>query len=165
MHKSGQITTVIKDEVQLLAVSECGKLLFKAPIIFLLGLAFPRKTVPVRSEPREVRRDCSYTGVPDAAIAAAAWSWVEKMLQLDQVTSAPRDVKVSMRTAVWIAGTVDQPSAQRLVILDRLLICRHPAMRAPFKGWSASYFSRMAIRPGISISANSISRRPNAASD
>ena len=30
------------------------------------------------------------TGTPAAAIAAAAWSWVEKMLQEDQVTSAPR---------------------------------------------------------------------------
>lgn len=47
----------------------------------------------------------TYTGVPPAAIAAAAWSWVEKMLQLVQVTSAPKDVKVSMRTAVWMAGT------------------------------------------------------------
>lgn len=36
-------------------------------------------------------------------MAAAAWSWVEKMLQLVQVTSAPRAVRVSMRTAVWMA--------------------------------------------------------------
>jgi hypothetical protein len=42
----------------------------------------------------------TYTGTPDAAMAAAAWSWVEKMLQLDQVTSAPRAVRVSIRTAV-----------------------------------------------------------------
>ena len=37
-------------------------------------------------------------------MAAAAWSWVEKMLQLVQVTSAPREVRVSMRTAVWMAA-------------------------------------------------------------
>ena len=37
-------------------------------------------------------------------MAAAAWSWVEKMLQEVQVTSAPRAVRVSMRTAVWMAG-------------------------------------------------------------
>lgn len=36
-------------------------------------------------------------------MAAAAWSWVEKILQLVQVTSAPRAVRVSMRTAVWMA--------------------------------------------------------------
>lgn len=44
--------------------------------------------------------ETTYTGTPEAAIAAAAWSWVEKMLQLLQVTSAPRAVRVSMRTAV-----------------------------------------------------------------
>ena len=43
------------------------------------------------------------TGVPAAAMAAAAWSWVLKILQLDHVTSAPREVSVSMRTAVWMA--------------------------------------------------------------
>ena len=37
-------------------------------------------------------------------MAAAAWSWVEKMLQEVQVTSAPRDVRVSIRTAVWMAA-------------------------------------------------------------
>jgi hypothetical protein len=36
-------------------------------------------------------------------MAAAAWSWVEKMLQDDQVISAPRALRVSMRTAVWMA--------------------------------------------------------------
>ena len=40
------------------------------------------------------------TGMPAAAIAAAAWSCVEKMLHEDQVTSAPNSTKVSMRTAV-----------------------------------------------------------------
>jgi hypothetical protein len=40
------------------------------------------------------------TGTPVFAIAAAAWSCVEKMLQLVQVTSAPISVNVSMRTAV-----------------------------------------------------------------
>jgi hypothetical protein len=41
--------------------------------------------------------------MPAAAMAAAAWSWVEKMLQDDQVISAPRALRVSMRTAVWMA--------------------------------------------------------------
>lgn len=47
--------------------------------------------------------DTTYTGTPVAAMAAAAWSCVEKMLQLDHVTSAPSAVRVSIRTAVWIA--------------------------------------------------------------
>ena len=42
------------------------------------------------------------TGMPAFAIAAAAWSWVEKMLQDAQRTSAPRCTRVSMSTAVWI---------------------------------------------------------------
>ena len=40
------------------------------------------------------------TGTPAAAMAAAAWSWVEKMLQLAQRTSAPRATSVSISTAV-----------------------------------------------------------------
>ncbi len=40
------------------------------------------------------------TGVPVAAIAAAAWSWVEKILHEAQRTSAPRAFRVSISTAV-----------------------------------------------------------------
>src|SRR5690606_31854956 len=39
------------------------------------------------------------TGVPLAAIAAAAWSWVEKMLHEAQRTSAPMSLSVSISTA------------------------------------------------------------------
>ncbi len=85
------------------------------------------------------------TGVPAAATAAAAWSWVEKMLQDDQRTVAPSAVSVSISTAVWI------------------VMCRQPAMRAPFSGWLAPYSARIAIRPGISSSAIEISLRPQAA--
>ena len=48
--------------------------------------------------------------------AAAAWSWVEKMLQLAQRTSAPRATSVSIKTAVWI------------------VMCRDPVIRAPRSG-------------------------------
>ena len=57
------------------------------------------------------------TGTPAAAIAAAAWSWVEKMLQDAQRTSAPRAVSVSISTAVCT------------------VMCSEPMMRAPFSGW------------------------------
>ena len=40
------------------------------------------------------------TGTPASAMAAAAWSWVEKMLQEHQRTSAPRATSVSISTAV-----------------------------------------------------------------
>lgn len=46
-----------------------------------------------------------------------------------------------------------------------ILMCRQPAIRAPLRGWSGPYLRRMDMRPGISISASSISRRPKAARD
>ena len=55
------------------------------------------------------------TGMLRAAIAAAAWSWVEKMLQLAQRTSAPSSISVSISTAVWI------------------VMCSEPVIRAPFE--------------------------------
>jgi hypothetical protein len=85
--------------------------------------------------------------MPAAAIAAAAWSWVEKMLHDTQRTSAPSAFSVSIRTAVWI------------------VMCSEPAMRAPLSGWRGPYSARIAIRPGISVSARSISLRPKAASE
>ena len=45
------------------------------------------------------------------------------------------------------------------------LMCRHPAILAPFNGWSDWYFFLVSMRPGISFSAISISRRPKAARD
>ncbi len=85
--------------------------------------------------------------MPAAAMAAAAWSCVEKMLQETQRTSAPSAFSVSISTAVW------------------MVMCSEPAMRAPFKGCLGPYSARMAIRPGISVSARSISLRPKAASE
>ena len=86
------------------------------------------------------------SGVPSpTTIAAAAWSWVEKMLQLTQRTSAPSAVSVSMRTAVCT------------------VMCSEPAMRAPASGCASPYSVRSAIRPGISCSAREISLRPKPA--
>ncbi len=70
----------------------------------------PRRSRPSRRRP----------GRRLAAMAAAAWSWVEKMLQLLQVTSAPSSASVSISTAVWI------------------VMCRQPAMRAPVSGLRAA---------------------------
>src|SRR5215213_6954358 len=86
------------------------------------------------------------SGVPSpTTIAAAAWSCVEKMLQLTHRTSAPSEVRVSMRTAVCT------------------VMCSEPAMRAPASGWASPYSARRAIRPGISCSASWISLRPKPA--
>ena len=80
-----------------------------------------------------------------AAMAEAAWSCVEKMLQLVQVTSAPSAVSVSISTAVW------------------MVMCSEPVTRTPFSGAWAAYLLRIDISPGISASAMSISLRPQSA--
>ncbi len=87
------------------------------------------------------------SGVPvgPTATAAAAWSWVEKMLHDAQRTCAPRVVSVSMSTAVW------------------MVMCNDPVMRAPASGLESPYSARSAMSPGISCSASWISLRPNAA--
>ncbi len=85
------------------------------------------------------------TGMPAAAIAAAAWSWVEKMLQDAQRTSAPRAIRVSISTAVCT------------------VMCSEPVIRAPLSGWAEPYSARVRIRPGISCSARVISLRPKSA--
>lgn len=85
------------------------------------------------------------TGTPVAAMAAAAWSWVEKMLHELHRTDAPRCTSVSISTAVW------------------MVMCRQPAMRAPFSGCDDPNSARSAIRPGISVSAMAISLRPQSA--
>ncbi len=97
----------------------------------------------------------AYTGTPagastvpvgPTAIAAAAWSWVEKMLQLAHRTCAPRATSVSIRTAVCT------------------VMCSEPVIRAPVSGLLSPYCARIAMRPGISFSAREISLRPKAAS-
>src|ERR1035438_601763 len=89
------------------------------------------------------------SGVPSGptATAAAAWSWVEKMLQLAHRTWAPSAARVSIRTAVWI------------------VMCSDPVIRAPRSGCASAYSSRTAISPGISCSASLISLRPKSARD
>ncbi len=42
-------------------------------------------------------------------------------------------------------------------------MCKQPAIRAPFKGFSSRYSFRKLIKPGISASANLISLRPQSA--
>ena len=87
------------------------------------------------------------TGIPPAAIAAAAWSCVEKMLHEDQRTSAPNSISVSINTPVWI------------------VIWMQPRTFAPARGLLAEYLARIAISAGISLSAISSSRRPHWASE
>src|SRR5580658_10146791 len=68
------------------------------------------------------------------------------MLHEAQRTCAPSAFKVSINTAVW------------------MVMCREPVMRAPRSGICAANSCRMAMRPGISVSAILISLRPHSAS-
>src|ERR1700674_4977548 len=68
------------------------------------------------------------------------------MLHDAQRTSAPSAASVSISTAVWI------------------VMWSEPAMRAPRNGWVGPNSSRVAIKPGISVSAMAISLRPQEAS-
>ncbi len=65
---------------------------------------------------------CGSSGVPfgPTTAAAAAESWVEKMLQLTQRTSAPSSTSVSISTAVW------------------MVMCKLPMIRAPSSGLFAA---------------------------
>ena len=74
------------------------------------------------------------TGIPDSAMAAAAWSCVEKMLQLAHLTDAPKSTSVSIKTAVCI------------------VMCRDPVILTPWRGFDSVYFSLIDIKPGISCS-------------
>merc|ERR1719446_1962450 len=56
--------------------------------------------------------------VPAFAMAAAAWSWVEKMLQEHHRTFAPISARVSISTPVWI------------------VMCSDPEMFTPLKGFA-----------------------------
>jgi hypothetical protein len=87
------------------------------------------------------------TLMPALATAAAAWSWVLKILQLAQRTEAPSSTRVSINTAVSI------------------VMCSEPETRTPFNGFCGPCFSRTAISPGISCSATEISLRPHSASE
>ena len=42
-------------------------------------------------------------------------------------------------------------------------MCKEPVIRAPFNGCAVSYSLRIAISPGISVSAMAISLRPKSA--
>src|SRR5258705_11691969 len=70
---------------------------------------------------------CNIFSTQDHA-AAAAWSWVEKMLQLAQRTCAPSAVSVSISTAVWI------------------VMCRLPVILAPRSGWLGGGWEEQAVR-------------------
>ena len=107
VHEQRGVAAVVEDHVGAAAVGPAQRLL-GAPPVLLERLALPGVDRHARG-----RRRCR----GPTTTAAAAWSWVEKMLQLTQRTSAPRATSVSMSTAVW------------------MVMCSEPVMRAPASGW------------------------------
>ena len=101
MDKVGQITTIVQDHVQRLAIGEDNSLL-DTPDIFFISLALPGidwDTTCSNSSSSMVL----LTRKKDMVVMnmMVLYTCVEKMLQDDQVTSAPSSSSVSMRTAVW----------------------------------------------------------------
>lgn len=75
VNERSQVTTVIKDEVKLLAILESLELLLQAPVVFLLGLTLPGETAiycQTMSQRCLIAKFMTYTGTPAAAMAAAA---------------------------------------------------------------------------------------------
>ena len=147
VNEGGEITTVVENQVQRLAAVETLDRLVNTPEVFLLGLALPG----------EDGNACNGNGSSGMVLGGEDVlrgdqiriqrrpGEKKKRTQEDQVTSAPRAVRVSIKTAVW------------------MVMCKHPAIRAPLRGLEAEYFCLMYMRPGISCSAISISLRPKAA--
>ena len=99
------VAAVIDDELRAFAVRERDRLV-RCTTNILRGVS------PFQAK----------TGMPAFAMAAAAWSWVEKMLQLAQRTSAPSSTSVSISTAVWI------------------VMCNEPVMRTPCERFAGGVF-------------------------
>ena len=57
VNKGGEVTTVIEDEVELLAILERVELLLQAPLVLLLSLALPGEAVVRKSQNRVLDRD------------------------------------------------------------------------------------------------------------
>ena len=116
--QQGGVSAVIDDGVRAAAVGPVQHLLGAPPV--LLEASRPSRRRPGHPG--------GCLGVPSGptTTAAAAWSWVEKMLQLTQRTSAPRAVRVSMRTAVC---TVMCSEPTMLLALERLRLAELRAQR------------------------------------
>ena len=107
VHEQGGVTAVVEDHVRAEAVAEVEQPL-GAPPVLLQRLALP-------GEDRDARGGLDGAAGPTTT-AAAASSWVEKMLQDTQRTSAPSATSVSISTAVCT------------------VMCSEPAIRAPRSG-------------------------------
>jgi len=145
VNEGGEITTVVENQVQGLATSEALDRLINTPEVFLLGLTLPGEDGDTGDSDGGCGMVLGGEDVLEGDQNPRSTQKQKKRTQEDQVTSAPRAVRVSIKTAVW------------------MVMCKHPAIRAPLRGCEAECFCLMYMRPGISCSAISISLRPKAA--
>ncbi len=107
MDQVGEITAIVQDHVEGLAILEVDGLV-NAPVVLSIRLSLPG-----------IDGDASRGNGGGGEVLSfehlmrKTQTWVEKMLHELHCTSAPRAVRVSMSTAVW------------------MVMWRHPAMRAP----------------------------------
>ena len=120
MNKGGQVTSIVKDHVQGFATLESGEGLLNAPSIFFLSFTFPGEDwntgrgnathqiiflmlIKYHKMLTQLQhglgwRKCSRKDCISYQLEVMCF----KHTQEDQVTSAPRAVRVSIKTAVWI---------------------------------------------------------------
>jgi hypothetical protein len=73
VYEGGQISAVVKNEVESLATLKGGELLLEAPLVLLFSLTLPGKAVALSvCCLYDMKKMYTYTGTPVAAIAAAA---------------------------------------------------------------------------------------------
>ena len=137
VHEEGGVAAVVEDHVGAALAGPQQGLLGAPPVLL-------RATRPSRRRPGRPggRRPCRSARRPRRRRRGPGW---RRCCSWHQRTRAPSAVSVSISTAVWI------------------VMCSEPVTRAPASGWEAPNSARMAISPGISCSASSISLRPNAA--
>ena len=113
-HRS-EITTVVEDHVERLSVGEGSQSLLNAPGVLFLGLALPGKDGDTS---RGDGSGSMVLGREDVLLKGKFWTIIPlyRRTQDDQVTSAPRQVKVSMRTAVWmVLGAIRHPQKRSMM--------------------------------------------------
>ena len=137
--EQGGVATVVEDQVRALAAGPAQDLLGAPPVV-LEGLALPGEDRARPAGRRRSRRAPRPRRRRRGPGSRRCCSW----------PTAPRRrgrSSVSISTAVWI------------------VMWSEPVMRAPARGLAAPNSARMAMSPGISCSASTISLRPNSASD
>jgi hypothetical protein len=122
-----KVSTIVKDHVEGLSARESAKRLLDAPSVLFLGLALPGKD---RDAGRRNRGSSVILGGEDVARGPRNFG-TKCGESLDQNSGLDGPV-----FEIIVNNASNRPDFHAYM-------CRHPAMRAPFKGCSLAYFLRM----------------------